>query len=231
MQRELAALQASMSANMEKIRVETAEAYEREARLLRELRDQAQEDAGRAKVALSELQVGRGGVCDMFATSADARYRVASPCNNCEQSTVVLMTVQDVHEKSQLHSAELQRRLESQITEMQTEAKQRAFELSHMKARARHTHKNKITRKKQTLAVIVWVTLLLALLLTLLLKHSRASRAHHQHISPPRQMGMELTGHENSGVATADRGRLCANPENPVWAAVCRWCWVRRRTC
>lgn len=40
---------------------------------------------------------------------------------------------QDVHEKSQLHSAELQRRLESQIVELQSEAKTRAFELSHLK--------------------------------------------------------------------------------------------------
>ena len=48
--------QASTHADLERIRCETAEAYEREARLLRELRDQAIEDAGRAKVALAELQ-------------------------------------------------------------------------------------------------------------------------------------------------------------------------------
>jgi hypothetical protein len=44
---------------MERIRVETSEAYEREARLLRELRDQAQEEAARTKVALADLQVNR----------------------------------------------------------------------------------------------------------------------------------------------------------------------------
>jgi hypothetical protein len=37
--------------------VETADAYEREARLLRQLRDQAQEEAAAAKAALSDHQV------------------------------------------------------------------------------------------------------------------------------------------------------------------------------
>ncbi len=41
-QRELAKLQTGTASSIERIRVETAEAYEREARLLRELRDPAQ---------------------------------------------------------------------------------------------------------------------------------------------------------------------------------------------
>lgn len=55
--RELSQLQSGTQASIERIRVETAEAYEREARLLRELRDQAQEDAARAKIAFKDLQV------------------------------------------------------------------------------------------------------------------------------------------------------------------------------
>lgn len=46
LQKELGALQASTHADIERIRVETAEAYEREARLLRELRDHALEEVG-----------------------------------------------------------------------------------------------------------------------------------------------------------------------------------------
>ena len=52
--------QVSQHADLERIRVETAEAYEREGRLLRELRDQAVEDASRAKIALVQLQVWAG---------------------------------------------------------------------------------------------------------------------------------------------------------------------------
>ncbi len=37
--------------------VYTGDAYEREARLLRELRDQAQDEAARTKVALKDIQV------------------------------------------------------------------------------------------------------------------------------------------------------------------------------
>ncbi|KAJ9530521.1 hypothetical protein QJQ45_012545 [Haematococcus lacustris] len=95
LQRELAALQAATHADMERIRVETSEAYEREARLLRELRDAAQEDAARAKKALSDLQA--------------------------------------VHESHQMNAAEAHRRLEGTAIELQTELKQKAFELSHFK--------------------------------------------------------------------------------------------------
>ena len=49
--------QASTHADLERIRVETAETYEREARLLRELRDQAVSEAARLRIAHSELQV------------------------------------------------------------------------------------------------------------------------------------------------------------------------------
>ncbi|KAJ9530398.1 hypothetical protein QJQ45_000772 [Haematococcus lacustris] len=97
LQRELAALQAATHADMERIRVETSEAYEREARLLRELRDAAQEDAARAKKALSDLQA--------------------------------------VHESHQMNAAEAHRRLEGTAIELQTELKQKAFELSHFKLR------------------------------------------------------------------------------------------------
>ncbi len=38
--------------------MEMAETYEREARLLRELRDQAVDECSRSRVALAELQVG-----------------------------------------------------------------------------------------------------------------------------------------------------------------------------
>ncbi|KAL6754707.1 hypothetical protein V8C86DRAFT_311837 [Haematococcus lacustris] len=95
LQRELAALQAATHADMERIRVETSEAYEREARLLRELRDAAQEDAARAKKALSDLQA--------------------------------------VHESHHMNAAEAHRRLEGTAIELQTELKQKAFELSHFK--------------------------------------------------------------------------------------------------
>ncbi|KAG2434529.1 hypothetical protein HYH02_012196 [Chlamydomonas schloesseri] len=95
LQKELAALQERTHADLEKIRVETAEAYEREARLLRELRDGAQEDAARAKAALAELQA--------------------------------------LHEKHQLAHNEVTKRLEQQIVALQTELKQRSFELSHFK--------------------------------------------------------------------------------------------------
>ncbi|GLC34009.1 hypothetical protein PLESTB_000828200 [Pleodorina starrii] len=95
LQKELAALQERTHADLEKIRVETAEAYEREARLLRELRDSAQEDALRAKAALAELQV--------------------------------------LHEKTNLAHAEVARRMEQQVVALQTELKQKSFELSHFK--------------------------------------------------------------------------------------------------
>ncbi|KXZ51870.1 hypothetical protein GPECTOR_11g306 [Gonium pectorale] len=95
LQKELAALQERTHADLEKIRVETAEAYEREARLLRELRDAAVEDSLRAKSALAELQ--------------------------------------NIHEKSSLTHAEVTRRMEQQIVALQTELKQRSFELSHFK--------------------------------------------------------------------------------------------------
>ncbi|EFJ42456.1 hypothetical protein VOLCADRAFT_121534 [Volvox carteri f. nagariensis] len=95
LQKELAALQERTHADLEKIRVETAEAYEREARLLRELRDSAQEEALRAKAALAELQA--------------------------------------LHEKTGLAHAEVARRLEQQVVALQTELKQKTFELSHFK--------------------------------------------------------------------------------------------------
>ncbi|KAG2490608.1 hypothetical protein HYH03_011000 [Edaphochlamys debaryana] len=95
LQKELALLQERTHADLEKIRVETAEAYEREARLLRELRDASQEDAARAKAALAELQ--------------------------------------GLHEKTTLSHAEVTRRLEQQLVALQTELKQRSFELSHFK--------------------------------------------------------------------------------------------------
>ncbi|KAG2423380.1 hypothetical protein HXX76_015346 [Chlamydomonas incerta] len=95
LQKELAALQERTHADLEKIRVETAEAYEREARLLRELRDGAQEDAARAKAALAELQ--------------------------------------GLYEKHQLAHNEVTRRMEQQLVALQTELKQRSFELSHFK--------------------------------------------------------------------------------------------------
>ncbi|GIL63802.1 hypothetical protein Vafri_17794 [Volvox africanus] len=95
LQKELAALQERTHADLEKIRVETAEAYEREARLLRELRDAAQEEALRAKGALAELQ--------------------------------------GLHEKATLAHAEISRRLEQQVVALQTELKQKTFELSHFK--------------------------------------------------------------------------------------------------
>ncbi|GLI65968.1 hypothetical protein VaNZ11_009654 [Volvox africanus] len=95
LQKELAALQERTHADLEKIRVETAEAYEREARLLRELRDSAQEEALRAKGALAELQ--------------------------------------GLHEKATLAHAEITRRLEQQVVALQTELKQKSFELSHFK--------------------------------------------------------------------------------------------------
>jgi hypothetical protein len=63
-------IQASTHADMERIRVETSEAYEREARLLRELRDQAQEEAARTKGALADLQVewtGQRLLCRLHA--------------------------------------------------------------------------------------------------------------------------------------------------------------------
>ncbi|KAF5840547.1 hypothetical protein DUNSADRAFT_16345 [Dunaliella salina] len=56
LQKELTQLQASTHADIERIRVEARESYDREVRLLRELRDQAQEEASRAKIALAELQ-------------------------------------------------------------------------------------------------------------------------------------------------------------------------------
>ncbi|GFR42699.1 hypothetical protein Agub_g3621 [Astrephomene gubernaculifera] len=95
LQKELAALQERTHADLEKIRVETADAYEREARLLRELRDGAAQDASRAKAALAELQA--------------------------------------LHEKTCLAHAEVTRRLEQQVVSLQTELKQRSFELSHFK--------------------------------------------------------------------------------------------------
>jgi len=56
LQKELTQLQASTHADIERIRMEARESYDREVRLLRELRDQAQEEASRAKSALAELQ-------------------------------------------------------------------------------------------------------------------------------------------------------------------------------
>ncbi|MEW5302596.1 MAG: hypothetical protein WDW36_005365 [Sanguina aurantia] len=93
--KELGALQASTHADIERIRVETAEAYEREARLLRELRDHALEEASRAKSSLAQLQ--------------------------------------SLHEHSLVERGNLQRQLEAQVSELQSELKQRSFELSHFK--------------------------------------------------------------------------------------------------
>eukprot|EP00798_Chlamydomonas_sp_ICE-L_P006402 gene6402-3016_t len=86
---------ASTHADLERIRVETAEAYEREARLLRELRDQASDEASRAKVSLSELQ--------------------------------------NLHEKSGLNWSEQHRKMDSRLSELNSEIRQKAFELGHLK--------------------------------------------------------------------------------------------------
>ncbi|GAX82397.1 hypothetical protein CEUSTIGMA_g9825.t1 [Chlamydomonas eustigma] len=93
--KELAQLQASTHSDLERIRLETAETYEREARLLRELRDQAVEEASRAKIALSELQT--------------------------------------VHDRTSSVQGELQRKLESQVVELQADLRQKAFEVSHLR--------------------------------------------------------------------------------------------------
>lgn len=53
----VATLQAATHADLERIRLETTETYEREARLLREMRDQAVEEAGRLRIAHAELKV------------------------------------------------------------------------------------------------------------------------------------------------------------------------------
>ncbi|KAG1656632.1 hypothetical protein FOA52_008637 [Chlamydomonas sp. UWO 241] len=56
LQQELGRLQATSHSGVEKIRTEAAEAYEREGRLLREMRDEAVEDAGRLKAEYSALK-------------------------------------------------------------------------------------------------------------------------------------------------------------------------------
>ena len=93
LQKELAQLQASTHADLERIRLDTQETYEREARLLREIRDQALEEAGRLRISYQDLK--------------------------------------GIYEKSVASAAEVQRKLETQVIEMQAEIKSRAFELAH----------------------------------------------------------------------------------------------------
>ena len=93
LQKELAQLQASTHADLERIRLDTQETYEREARLLREIRDQALEEAGRMRIAHQDIK--------------------------------------GVYDKSVAVTAEVQRKLETQVIELQAELKSRAFELAH----------------------------------------------------------------------------------------------------
>jgi hypothetical protein len=93
LQKELAQLQASTHADLERIRLDTQETYEREARLLREIRDQALEEAGRMRIAHQDIK--------------------------------------GIYEKSVAAAAEVQRKLETQVIELQAELKSRAFELAH----------------------------------------------------------------------------------------------------